>query len=88
MHYRFEKLLPIKVKQYDAAVKLIRGQLGSYENIARQLYTHSGESVSANAVRRWFNNRSIPLEYAAFFEDLTFGDVTILDFYPWLKKRI
>lgn len=88
MHYKFNKLLPVNIKRYDGAVNRVRETLGSYENIAVALYSHSGTTVSANAVRRWFNNRSIPLEYAAFFAELCFGECEILDFYPWLKGRV
>lgn len=88
MHHRFEKQLPVNIKKYDAAVNRIREALGSYENIAVKLYGVTGQTVSANAVRRWFNTRSIPIEYAAFFSDLTFESVGVLDFYPWLNKYI
>ncbi len=88
MHHTFNKLLPGNVRKYDAAVKRVRETLGSYENIAVALFCHTGRRISANAVRGWFNNRSIPIEYASFLSDITFGECSIRDFYPWLRGRV
>lgn len=74
----------INKKRYDAATQIIRDELGSYESIAAQCYAHNNKSVSGNCIRRWFTDRTIPIEYAAVFEDLTFGLAPVLAFYPWL----
>lgn len=76
----------INKRKYDSAVEVIRGELGSFESIAAQCYAHNGKTVSGNAIRRWFTSRSIPVEYAAVFSDLTVGLVGVEDFYPWLTK--
>lgn len=81
---QLRKRYRINVKAYDAAVTTIREELGSFESIAAQCFKHNSKSISGNAIRRWFNERSIPIEYAAVFEDLTFGTTTVSDFYPWL----
>ena len=78
----------IKTRAYDAAVNTIREELGSYESIAAQCYAHNGKTLSGNAIRRWFVERTIPIEYAAVFQDLTFGTAPVSDFYPWLKDYI
>lgn len=85
---QLRKKYKINAKQYDAAVGIVRDELGSFEAIAAQCFKHNGKSISGNAIRRWFNERSIPIEYAAVFQDLTFGLVTVLDFYPWLDEYV
>jgi len=76
----------INQRKYDAAVSVIREELGSFDAIAAQCYAHNGKTVSGNAIRRWFSARTIPVEYAAVFTDLTVGLVDVGDFYPWLSK--
>jgi hypothetical protein len=76
----------INNRKYDAAINVIREELGSFDSIAAQCYAHNGRTVSGNAIRRWFSHRSIPVEYAAVFSDLTVGLVGVEDFYPWLNK--
>ena len=76
--------LKINEKRYDRAVDTIRAELGSYDGIAGQCYAETGKSITGNAVRRWFIDRCIPIEYAAVLVDLTLGQVSVLDFYPWL----
>ena len=75
----------INKRKYSAAVTKCREELGSFEAIATQCFVHNGKSVSGNAIRRWFNEQSIPVEYAAVLADLTLGQVSVLDFYPWLS---
>ena len=74
----------INEKRYDRSVEVIRTELGSYDGIAAQCYSVTGASITGNAVRRWFMERCIPIEYAALLADLTLGQVSVLDFYPWL----
>ena len=76
----------INEKRYDRAVETIRVELGSYDGIAAQCYSVTGASITGNAVRRWFMERCIPIEYAALLADLTLGQVSVLDFYPWLTN--
>ncbi len=88
MHYTFNKLLPINARKYDAAVGRVREALGSYENISAALFSHTDKHISGNAIRSWFTTRSIPIEYAGFLSDITFGECSIRDFYPWLRGRV
>ena len=76
----------INKRKYAWAVTHCRLELGSFEAIAAQCYAHNGKSVSGNAIRRWFNDQSLPVEYAAVMADLTLGQVSVLDFYPWLSE--
>lgn len=76
----------INEKRYDRAVEIARAELGSYDSIAAQCYSETGASITGNAVRRWFMERCIPVEYAALLVDLTLGQISVLDFYPWLDK--
>ena len=85
---QLRKKFKINKKQYDAGIGIIRDTLGSYESIAAQCFTSTGVKISGNCIRRWFNERSIPIEYAALFSDLTFGDAGVEDFYPWLDSYI
>ena len=78
--------LKINAKAYDHGTAAIREELGSYESIAAACYAHTSKTISGNAIRRWFLERSIPVEYAAVFQELTFGTVDITDFYPWLPE--
>ena len=87
MRHPASKICPVNDKRYDKATEQLRKLLGSFDNMAAQCYSHTGESLSGNAIRRWFRTRSVPVEYAAVFEDLTFGEVSISDFFPWLSKR-
>ena len=80
--------LKINEKKYDSAVEAVRECLGSYESIAGQCFAHTGQRVTGNAIRRWFVERRIPVEYAAVFSDLTFGEVTVTDFFPWLTRYV
>lgn len=78
--------LKINEKRYDRAVDVLRMELGSYDGIAAQCYASTGKTITGNAVRRWFMERCIPIEYAAILSDLALGQVSVLDFYPWLDK--
>lgn len=87
MHRKFGELLEIDEGLYAEATARIRKTLGSYDTISSLLFKHTDVLVTANAVRRWFNYRKIPVEYAFFFSQLTDNAVTVLDFYPWLAGR-
>ena len=78
----------INERRYDRAIGIIRTELGSLESIAQQCCQETGKSVTGNAIRRWFIERAIPVEYAALMVDLTLGQISILDFYPWLKDYV
>jgi len=79
---------PIDAKRYDKAVAVVRKTLGSYERIATDCYNHTGTRITGQAVRCWFLDRKIPIEYAAVFVDLTDGAVEVFDFFPWLEDYL
>jgi hypothetical protein len=80
--------LPINERKYDRAVETVRAELGSLNTIASLCYGHTGKTITGSAINRWFQLRAIPVEYAAVFADLTLGQVSVLDFYPWLEEYI
>ena len=85
---QLRKTFKIGKRAYTAATNKCREELGSYEAIAAQCFVHNVKSISGNAIRRWFNEQTIPVEYAAVLADLTFGQVSVLDFYPWLSDYV
>lgn len=83
---QLRETLPINDRKYDQAVETVRAELGSLNAIAAMCYAHTGKSITGAGINRWFNQRAIPIEYAAVFSDLTLGQVSVLDFYPWLSE--
>lgn len=79
-------MLSIDEGRYDTAVATVRGTLGSYHQIATAVHDATGELISYNTIRNHFKNRTVPVELAAVFQDLTMDEVTVSDFYPWLEK--
>jgi hypothetical protein len=80
--------MKIDEEAYDKAVQIIRQELGSYHHISNALYACTGSHISYNTVRNQFLAREIPIEYAAAYQDLTEGKVTVFDFFPWLRTYL
>ena len=85
---QLRETLPVNDRKYDEAVEIVRSELGSLNSIAALCFAHTGKSITGGGINRWFVQRAIPIEYAAIFSDLTLGQVSVLDFYPWLSEYI
>lgn len=80
--------LELDSKRYDNACQAVRDTLGSFESIAGQCSARTGNYVCGNSIRNWMLNRTIPIKYAVIFQELTFGEVDVFDFFPWLKHYV
>lgn len=75
--------------RYDAATRVVRATLGSYDKIAHLIFSATGDSVSGVSVRRWLMNRNLPVYYACTIVDLVTeadGEISLFDFYPYLEE--
>ena len=82
---------------YDQTINEIRKVLGSYERIAQQATVHTGHPISGQSIRRWINNRALPLQWGvtliemASDADAEFGRRSLdalLHLYPYTKEII
>lgn len=71
--------------RYDAAVRQLRDQLGSYDTIAHHIFQATGQSVAGVSVRRWLINRNLPVHLACTLVDLT-DETSVGDFFPYLES--
>lgn len=71
--------------RYDAAAWRAYNYFGSYERLAFAVGQASGEPVPGNSMRRWLQERRLPLQYATVVVDVTDGAVHLFDFFPWLR---
>lgn len=70
--------------KYDAAVRKIRKKLGSYDNISLLIYEATGRRCPGSSYRRWFLNRSLPVDLACSFVDLMEHEIELKAFFPYL----
>lgn len=76
---------------YDRAGREVRRVLGSYDRISNLVYAETGQSVSGVSVRRWLNNRNLPVHLATTLIDLALeaeedAKVCLFDFFPYLRE--
>lgn len=77
---------------YDRACREIRRVLGSYDRIAQIYFSVTGTSVAGVSVRRWMNNRALPIEVATTLVESTRevdadAKVSVFDFFPYLREH-
>ena len=77
-----------RTARYNNAWDLVRKKLGSYDKIAALLFRHTDESVVGQTVRRWQKEGTLPVKWATSLVDLMDGDVTVFDFFPYLREYV
>lgn len=77
-----------RAARYSAAWGKVRAKLGSYDKIAALLFRETDESVVGQTVRRWQKEGTLPIKWATTLVDLLEGEVTIFDFYPYLREYV
>jgi len=75
-------------KHYAKCVDLVRETVGSYEKISQRVFKETGEQVSAGTIRNWCLEQRLPVEYAALFCDFSEGELSLVDFFPWVSSYV
>jgi hypothetical protein len=74
--------------RYDAAIREVRKEIGSYEKISQALFADTGHSVAGVSIRRWIQKRALPLGICCWMIDRMEGKIHILDFFPYLEVYV